>query len=288
MTPDASDNSSPGAPEDHGASDPLAGRPPHSRLAYAALALALVPCCPAVALGGSMLGVLAHARIRRSGGRLRGERMAVAAMLLGSVLALVQMLILERYIEEQAGAQRSAAVAAVRASLEDDAGDWPAAALEVWAESAAMDAAALRQGVDELEAELGAFVGIRLADVRPAGRGLALGRVWTGFISTGTADRPAVVEGLASQTPGQGWMGILPEAGVRLRAIRVILADGREVVIGTPFGEGPGEGPDETPAETPDETPDEVADDADASDADPDPDTLPPSGDGPDSESSGG
>jgi len=283
MTPDTPDTPDTSSPFATGSSDPAAapgGRPPHSRLAYAALALALVPCCPAIPLGGSMLGVIAHARIRRSGGRLRGERMAVSAMLLGSVLALVQMLLLERYIEEQAGVQRSAAVATVRASLQDDAVGWPAAALEGWAESAAMDEAGLRRGVAELEAELGTFVGIRLGDVRAPGRGFALGRVWTGFIATSAGDRPAVVEGVADQTPRQGWMGILPEAGVRLRAIRVILADGREIVIGTPFGQGPGEADEDVAAED--------ADESGASDADSDPDTPRPTGGGPASESSGG
>lgn len=220
---------------------PAAGRPtPRSRLAPLALALALVPCCPAVPLAGSMLGLVAHVRIRRSAVPMRGERMALAAMLVGSLMALVQMIALQRYLEEQVAGQRAEAAAAVRTSLDRTAADWPVAALAGWATTAEMDGARLDRELASLEAELGPVVGVRLGEMRPAGGGLNLGRIWTGFLSCGgraPVDRPVVVETLLRQVPGAGPGGILPGTRVTLRAIRVMLPDGREVRLGTPLAE---------------------------------------------------
>ena len=215
--------------------DAPGGPPPRSRLAVAALVLALVPCCPAVPLAGSMLGVLAHARIRRAGGRLGGEGIAIGAMVAGSVLAVVQMLLLERYLQTQSAEQARTAIEAVEASLDDDRDGWPTSALPFWADGAAMDAERLRAGVAELEAALGPFRDLRVSDVRPAGPGLALGRVWSGIISAGPVDRPAAVEAVVAQTPRAGAFGILPRTEVRLRAIRIVLPDSSDLVIGTPL-----------------------------------------------------
>lgn len=198
-----------------------------------------------------MLGLLAHTRIRRSKGWIRGERMAVIAMVLGSVLALVQMLVLEQFRESQVEAQRSLAVAAVRTSLDRGTAEWPASAMEAWATTASMDAAALEAGVAELETELGSFVSLRLGDARAAGPGQAAGRVWSGFLSAGGTDRPAVIDAVVGQLPRAGAMGILPGTLVRLRAIRVMLRDGRELVIGQPFVVGEDASPDSEPVAEP-------------------------------------
>lgn len=240
---------------------PADRRPARSRLAPLALALALIPCCPAVPLAGSMLGLVAHVRIRRAAVPVRGERMALAAMLVGSLMALVQMIALQRYLEQQVAAQRAEVAAAVRTSLDRTAPDWPAAALAAWASSAAMDGARLDRELAALETRLGPVVGVRLGEVRPAGGGLNLGRVWTGFLSVGgrdPVDRPVVVETLLRQVPGAGPGGILPGTRVTLRAIRVMLPDGGEVRLGTPLLE-----PEPEPESDPDPDP-ESAPDAEA------------------------
>ncbi len=205
--------------------------------------LALVPCCPAVPLAGSMLGVLAHARIRRAGGRLGGEGLAIGAMVAGSVLAVIQMLLLERYLESQSAEQTRMTIAAVEASLDADADGWPAAALPRWAEDAGMDADRLRAGVAELEAALGPYRDLRLGEVRAVGPGLALGRVWGGIISGARLDRPAAVEAVIRQTPRAGAFGVMPRTEIRLRAIRVVLPDASELVIGAPLATEDGEDP---------------------------------------------
>lgn len=99
MYPPPPSDSSPPAPE---------GGSSLSALAVSALVVALVPCCPLTALIGAFLGLFAMRRIQRSGGRLRGNGIAMAAMVAGAVGAIVWAIAFERFALAQQDAQETA------------------------------------------------------------------------------------------------------------------------------------------------------------------------------------
>jgi hypothetical protein len=72
-----------------------------SILAMVALAIAIIPCCPFAGVLGACLGIVALTGIRRSGGRLVGRRVALAAIVLGTVSSIVGWLALERFVTYQ-------------------------------------------------------------------------------------------------------------------------------------------------------------------------------------------
>lgn len=107
-----------------------ASRPGLSALAVGALVVALVPCCPPTALLGAFLGMLALRRIQRSGGRLRGVRIAATAMIVGVVGSVVWLLAFQKFAvsyqqaQEDAMAQQvGAIVAAAQAGRVDEVRD---------------------------------------------------------------------------------------------------------------------------------------------------------------------
>ncbi|MCA9289676.1 MAG: hypothetical protein KDA25_01020 [Phycisphaerales bacterium] len=72
-------------------------RPPTSALAWVALTLSLVGCCPLATVPGTLCGIVALHRIQRSGGRLGGRRAALAAILVGSAMTVVQFGLLSQF-----------------------------------------------------------------------------------------------------------------------------------------------------------------------------------------------
>jgi hypothetical protein len=74
-----------------------------SGMAIAAFILALVPCCPVVSALGSTLGLVAYRRIRTSGGMLRGEKLAKAAIFCGLAISLLSLI---GFTSLQSGIQR--------------------------------------------------------------------------------------------------------------------------------------------------------------------------------------
>ncbi len=120
------------------AKTPAPGAPPSglSAIAVGALVLALVPCCPLTALCGAFLGLFALRRIQRSGGRLRGARIAMSATIVGIVASFAWMYVFDRFAVNQIDAQESAVaevvagfVSAAQAGRADDA-------LSLWSEEA--------------------------------------------------------------------------------------------------------------------------------------------------------
>ena len=96
---------------------------PTSRLAIASIIVAIVPCCPVTSLAGAFLAAMALSRIRRSHGHpngpLGGERLALAALLIGVFGAMIQASILQRWqagnIEEAESALNERVVSFFRA-----------------------------------------------------------------------------------------------------------------------------------------------------------------------------
>ena len=77
--------------------------PPTSGLAIAALVLAVVPCCPAISLVGTVLGVAALRRIQAANGALAGRSIAKWAIGIGITLAILStmgMTILVQHAEQ--------------------------------------------------------------------------------------------------------------------------------------------------------------------------------------------
>jgi hypothetical protein len=77
-------------------------RPPTSRLAIVGIVLAAVPCCPAVSLVGSILGMAALRRIQAANGSLGGRRLALWAVGIGFAVTFVStmlMIILVRQLD---------------------------------------------------------------------------------------------------------------------------------------------------------------------------------------------
>lgn len=73
-------------------------RPPKlSILAVVAIILAVIPVCPPVNLFASVLGMIARRRILSSQGRLRGLRLAQAAMITGFFLCIFSWIIISRF-----------------------------------------------------------------------------------------------------------------------------------------------------------------------------------------------
>lgn len=68
---------------------PKRAHPPTSRLAVAAVILAVIPCCPLISLVGAALGVMALRRIQASKGAMGGGRLAVWAVCIGSAMSLL-------------------------------------------------------------------------------------------------------------------------------------------------------------------------------------------------------
>ncbi len=68
-----------------------------SVLAVLSLAMAIVPLCPPANLLAAGLGMLAYRRIAASGGRLRGQNVARAAIIAGLVLAVMSYVLLTQF-----------------------------------------------------------------------------------------------------------------------------------------------------------------------------------------------
>jgi hypothetical protein len=117
---------------------PVTGaRAPLSILAVIALVVAVVPLCPFTGLLGAFLGILALRRIRFSGGRLGGHRVALTAVIVGCAATFGWSMMLHYVIEAEQRAMQE--LMAERVALVINAVDEPsaAAAAEAWAEGAA-------------------------------------------------------------------------------------------------------------------------------------------------------
>ncbi|MCP3904060.1 MAG: DUF4190 domain-containing protein [Planctomycetes bacterium] len=75
--------------------------PRSSVLAMVALAIAVIPCCPLAGLLGACLGIVSLSGIRRSEGRVTGARIAIAAIVLGTVTSIIGWLALDRLVSYQ-------------------------------------------------------------------------------------------------------------------------------------------------------------------------------------------
>src|SRR6185503_11382760 len=75
-------------PDDQPIPPPRTVQPRLSKQAVFAIVLAVLACCPMASLLGSIMGLAALGRIRRSQGRLRGKRLALAAAIAGFSLAV--------------------------------------------------------------------------------------------------------------------------------------------------------------------------------------------------------
>jgi len=97
--------------------------PKLSKLAVAALILALLPLCPPVNLLGAIMGLLAHRRILVAQGRLRGMGLARAAIVAGITLSLLASILLGRLLEayrtQFEGEMVSTIEQVIEASIED-------------------------------------------------------------------------------------------------------------------------------------------------------------------------
>jgi hypothetical protein len=106
------------------------------RLAIAALVVALIPCCPLTGFLGALLGVISLRRIRRSGGRIGGTRVALAAVVAGAASAFIWTTLIDNFVRTQETTQRDAAagqIATLISAAQDDRldearGAWPDAA----------------------------------------------------------------------------------------------------------------------------------------------------------------
>jgi len=82
-------------------------RKPVSKLAVASIVVVLIPCCPLTSLVGAFLAAFSLSRIWRAKDRFGGERLAIAALLIGLAGALVQTTVVLRW---QAGNMEKAEV----------------------------------------------------------------------------------------------------------------------------------------------------------------------------------
>ncbi|MFK7962188.1 MAG: DUF4190 domain-containing protein [Phycisphaerales bacterium] len=196
--------------------------PVRSRLAVAGLILALVPCCPPIPLAGAMLGMLGLSRIRRSGGRLGGARLAIAAMLIGSVTPLMQVLLLQRMAGSWQVQESRAVAASIDGIFRDGADGWPDAALNQWVEPAQLTADEVRAAALRAE-DWGQYRGCTaLLSDPPQGDGII--RDWMIIAEFDGGTRRGVVRSVKRTVYGAGPMGILPGFEWRLRRL-VLRAD---------------------------------------------------------------
>ncbi len=95
-------------------------------VAWIAVGLGAVACCPVAALGGLLAGALSLARIRRSDGRLTGQRIAWTGILLSVVVGATSLLVAERLQAAQTANSLSAVRSAVEQTLSGsvDASAW--------------------------------------------------------------------------------------------------------------------------------------------------------------------
>ena len=95
-------------------------------LAWIAVGLGAVACCPVAALGGLLTGALSLIRIRRSGGLLRGSRVAWLGIALSLLIGGVSLLVADRLQATQSAGNVSDVRSAVEQTLSGgfDASAW--------------------------------------------------------------------------------------------------------------------------------------------------------------------
>jgi hypothetical protein len=118
-----------------GGRDRTAAGPPVSALAVTGLVIALVPCCPLTGLLGAVLGLLALRRIRlaRAGPAARsGERLAMAAIVIGVASAMVWSVLTDQFVRGQEARQNEAMEHLVARVVEAAVAGDAAAVLTAW------------------------------------------------------------------------------------------------------------------------------------------------------------
>jgi hypothetical protein len=112
--------------------------PPVSAIAVASTACAVIVCCPLMSVLAVMLGVTALRKIRLSGGRLGGRRLAVTGTMIGAASLLIQMVLLSRWSGLQRNLIEQQATRGLLASIEAaQTGDAPAA-MAPWSPAATL------------------------------------------------------------------------------------------------------------------------------------------------------
>lgn len=157
--PNAPSDRAPSGRPDRGGSraragaDATAAPAPRSALALAALILALIPCCPPVGLIGAFLGIVALRRIRRSGNALRGERIALAAILIGCAGSILSSGLMHAFAQRQAELQAEEASRIIGGLLDPEA---PLTAIR-WTSGVAPHAGDIQAARRRVHERFGAF-----------------------------------------------------------------------------------------------------------------------------------
>lgn len=211
MVPDPASSSNPPSP----AAEP----PVRSRLAVVGMILAIVPCCPPISLAGAMLGMLGLSRIRRSGGRLSGEGLAIAAMIVGSVTPLIQLGLFQRMVDGWQVEESRVVTSTVDAIFRADEDGWPESVVDHWVDAAQVKAWEVQEAAERAEG-WGEYRGCTalLADP-PEGDGIV--RDWMIIAEFDGGTRRGVVRSVKRTVAGAGPMGVLPTFEWRLRRLEL-------------------------------------------------------------------
>lgn len=167
----------PGARDSHSADEAfgprLRGRvePPRvSALAIVAGACGAVLCCPLTSIAAIALAIVAIVRLRRSGGAVRGTRIAYAGLFLGVAGAVVQVVAFESFLTEYWRRLNVSMEGAVTTFIQSAQRGELAAASRAWAVGSPAPAAdSISRFAAESETRYGRFQRVEFVSNSPGG-----------------------------------------------------------------------------------------------------------------------
>ncbi|MBC23198.1 MAG: hypothetical protein CMJ32_04695 [Phycisphaerae bacterium] len=203
-----------------------------SKLANWSLGLSLILCCPLTSLVSVVLGFMALHRIHSSGGALAGRGRALAAVLIGSAMLIVQSGMLDwfsGYYERRLGGQFINQItiiidAAEQADIEKASGHWSLTDTDGLDEEAFLDFG--RAVADRY----GTLDHIKLQNIQPTGSSLAptsTVAMILDFSKTSTTDDGEAVDdsgatGTKRQVLGHAVFRLVPSMADFLPSVRLI------------------------------------------------------------------
>ncbi|MDG2291369.1 MAG: DUF4190 domain-containing protein [Phycisphaerales bacterium] len=143
-------------------------RPSVSALAVVAIVLACIPFCPPISALGAILGLIALRRIRDAGGRLKGRRLCITAIIVGLVLSLVTFWAAQRFATWQQAEQEQDMVVILDDFLRTSmAGDSELASTRWSQGTEAVSLEDITLFATSMESTFGAFESVRIGSSQP-------------------------------------------------------------------------------------------------------------------------
>ncbi|MCH2149396.1 MAG: DUF4190 domain-containing protein [Phycisphaerales bacterium] len=142
--------------------------PSLSTLAVVAIVLACIPFCPPISALGAILGLIAMRRIRDAGGRLKGRRLCITAIVVGLLLSLVTFWAAQRFATWQQAEQEQDMVVILDDFLRTSmAGDSELAATRWSQGTEAVSLEDISQFAASMESAFGEFESVRIGSSQP-------------------------------------------------------------------------------------------------------------------------